>query len=146
MIRPPRALAWALAMYVYSLEPPARPRPAAARGAAVFGEHCGHCHENQGYGGRVVPAANIGTHPALATGRGRGTGTYRIAPLIRVAAGAPYLHDGSVVSLEELLSPARLRADYTAGRLGRGPIPGHPAGTELDADDRRALLEYLQTI
>ena len=148
-IRPPRALAWALAMYVYSLAPPAAPRAETAnvaRGAELFGEHCRGCHANAAYGGRTLPAAQIGTDPALATGRGRGTGRYRVPPLLAVGAGAPYLHDGSVASLDELLSPARLEAGYAAGRLGPGPIPGHPAGTTLAAADRAALIAFLETL
>ncbi len=146
MVRPPRALAWALAMYVYSLEPPERPDAAHSLGAAVFDEHCGSCHSGEGYGGRVMPAAKIGTDPALATGRGRGTGTYRVPMLVRVADGAPYLHDGSVASLPELLLPARLAPEYAAGHLGPGPIPGHTAGTRLSPEDRAALLGFLRTL
>lgn len=145
-VRPPRALAWALAMYVYSLAPPSRRAAATGRGAEVFAEHCAGCHANEAYGGGVIAAERIGTDPALATSRGRGTGHYRVAPLLRVGQGAPYLHDGTVASLEELLSPARLQPGYTAGRLGPGPIAGHTAGTALAADDRDALLAFLETL
>ena len=146
MVRPPRALAWALAMYVYSLEPPARPVTTAPRGAALFAQHCADCHANAGYGGRVIASAAVGTNPALAASRGRGTGTYRVPPLIRVADGAPYLHDGTVATLAELLSPARLQSDYTRGRLGPGPLPGHVAGTDLAPEDRTALIDFLETL
>lgn len=146
MVRPPRALAWALAMYVYSLEPTERPLVTHERGAAVFEDHCGSCHSGEGYGGRVISASKVGTDPALATGRGRGTGTYRVPALVRVADGAPYLHDGSVASLSELLSPARLQPGYAAGHLGPGPIPGHTAGTDLSSEDTASLLEFLRTI
>lgn len=146
MIRPPRALAWALAMYVYSLGPAPRDVSSSSRGAVVFAEACGHCHSNPSYGGRVIAASDVGTDPALATGRGRGTGTYRVPPLVRVASGAPYLHDGSVGSLEELLSADRLEPDYRGGRLGPGPIPGHTAGVDLGQDDRAALITFLEKI
>jgi len=146
MVRPPRALAWALAMYVYSLEPAERSVANTPRGEAVFEKHCGSCHSNKGYGGRVIAASRIGTDPALATGRGRGTGTYRVPALVRVADGAPYLHDGSVGSLTELLSGARIQPDYSAGRLGPGPIPGHTVGTDLSQEDTASLLEFLRTI
>ncbi|MEM6996264.1 MAG: hypothetical protein AAF721_37500, partial [Myxococcota bacterium] len=56
MVRPPRALAWALAMYVYSLQPEPRVAAHDSRGATVFADHCGSCHANAGYGGRVIPA------------------------------------------------------------------------------------------
>jgi mono/diheme cytochrome c family protein len=147
MVRPPRELAWALAMYVYSLAPPDSPAsPPSERGAALFTEHCRRCHANAARGGRLVAADVIGTDPALATGRGRGTGSYRVPPLVRVRDGAPYLHDGSVASLDELLSAARLEPGYTAGRLGPGPVPGHRAGTDLGPEDRAALIGFLETL
>lgn len=148
LVRPPRELAWALAMFVYSLTPPAPTAPPAnvARGRAVFASHCKRCHANEAHGGAIIPVEKIGTDPALATGRGRGTGGYRTPPLLGVRDGAPYLHHGAVSSLAELLSPARLAPTYTAGRLGPGPIEGHRAGTSLGADDRAALLAYLETL
>ena len=144
-IRPPRELAWALAMYVYSLAPPPRQSTASPRGEAVFATHCRGCHANAAYGGRAITAATIGTDPALATGRGRGTGHYRVPPLLAVGDGAPYLHDGSVSSLAELLSPARLAPGYRGGRFKR-PVPGHRAGHDLDPPDRDALIAYLKTL
>ena len=148
-VRPPRELAWALAMFVYSLSPPAHPTeptPSVARGEAVFSAHCRRCHSNAAYGGAPIAAATIGTDPRLATGGGRGTGSYRAPPLLAVRDGAPYLHQGAVSSLAELLDPARLEASYTAGRLGPGPIAGHRAGTELSSADREALLAFLATL
>ncbi|MCX5742329.1 MAG: c-type cytochrome [Proteobacteria bacterium] len=135
MVRPPRELAWALAMFVYALAPPARAvaSPPSPRGAALFATHCASCHANAAFGGRVIPVAMIGTDRALASGRGRGTGTYRVPPLLGVGAGAPYLHDGMVPSLAALLSPTRT-------------APGHRAGTDLTADDRAALIAYLETL
>jgi len=149
LVRPPRALAWALAMYVYSLTPPAETiasTPQLVRGGELFAENCKSCHANAAYGGKAIAAAAIGTNPSLATGRGRGTGNYRVPPLVRVRDGAPFLHDGSVASLDELLSPARLAPGYTKGMLGPGPILGHRAGTDLGAVDRRALIAFLGTL
>lgn len=134
-------------VYVYSLAPPdTAPSPEHPRGAALFAAHCSGCHANAARGGRVIPADVIGTDPALATGPGRGTGGYRVPPLVRVRDGAPYLHDGSLGSLDELLSAARLDPEYRAGRLGPGPIPGHRAGTDLSPDERAELIAYLGTL
>lgn len=149
-IRPPRELAWALAMYLYSIEPPpARPPGDAAvvaRGATLFEQHCRLCHASAILGGDPIAAAQVGTDPSLADGRARGTGRYRVAPLVRVADGAPYLHDGSVPTLELLLSSARLAPDFTGGARGPGPIRGHLYGIDLPAADRAALLAYLATL
>jgi mono/diheme cytochrome c family protein len=133
-VRPPRELAWALAMYVYSLTPP--PAVATApdpRGAVLFEQECARCHTNAARGGGLVTAATIGTDPALATGRGRGTGKYRVPALLGVARGAPYLHDGVVPSLAALLSPART-------------VPGHRFGTRLSDEDRARLVGFLETL
>lgn len=92
-----------------------------------------HCHANAAFGGSPIAAATIGTDPALATGRGRGTGKYRVPTLLDVRDGAPYLHHGAVRSLAELLSPSRRE-------------PGHRAGTELAQADRDALIAFLETL
>ncbi len=135
-IRPPRELAWALAMYLYSLTPPTRAAvasTASARGATLFAATCARCHASPIHGGGLYAARAIGTDPALATGTARGTGKYRVAPLLDVARAAPYFHDGSVPTLDAILDPAR-----TTG--------GHHVGSALAAPDRAALVAYLQTL
>ncbi|MCA9653991.1 MAG: hypothetical protein H6712_03655 [Myxococcales bacterium] len=148
--RPPRELAWALAMYVYSLQPPPREAapsgPQVERGAELFARGCERCHDDAVHGGDPVPARLVGTDPTLAFGLARGTGRYRPAPLLRVAEAAPYLHHGQLASLEELLSTERLAASYDRGVHGPGPIEGHLFGTELPPEDRGALLAYLRTL
>jgi cytochrome c5 len=148
--RPPRELAWALALFLYSLEPPP---PAAldvasagaVRGAALFQRHCEGCHGDPGGSGSPIAAEAVGTDPALARGTSRGTGLYRPAPLHRVADAAPYLHHGVVATLEDLFDPARLRADYRGGAHGPGPIAGHEFGVELPATERADLIAHLRT-
>jgi hypothetical protein len=148
-VRPPRELAWALAMYLYSLTPPA-PAPRAGlaelvRGASLFATGCTKCHDNPAYAGRPIPHIRVGTDPALASGQARGTGNYRVAPLLDVANAGPYLHHGAVSTLDELLSTKRIAADYV-GRLGPGAIPGHTFGSELADDEKRALISFLEIL
>jgi len=146
-VRPPRELAWALAMYLYSLEPPASAPVEldAGRGAELFEAHCRGCHRDANGSGEPVAAGRVGTDRALADGRARGTGKYRPAPLIALADAAPYLHTGDVATVADLLDPARLRPGYARGLHGSGPVPGHRFGTELPAADRVALAAWLQT-
>jgi hypothetical protein len=148
--RPPRELAWALALYVYSLEPPPRvPVLADAHiraGARTFEQRCASCHAHASGSGTPVPAERVGTNPTLALGRARGTGSYRPSPLLRVADAAPYLHHGAVATLEDLLDPERLHEGYARGALHRGPVPGHDYGTELPVEERTALVAYLRTL
>lgn len=136
-VRPPRELAWALAMYLYSLKPPpeALPRVDVSRGAALFDRACSDCHSNAAYGGPVVDAERVGTDLALANGTARGTGTYRPPSLIRVSKAAPYLHHGAVPTLEGLFDAERLKT-----------VPGHDYGTDWPAEDRAALIDFLRTL
>jgi cytochrome c5 len=153
-VRPPRVLAYALAMFLYSLQPP---RPGGApsttdaklvtRGQALFEEEgCRTCHSNEAFGGPPVPADRVGTDRALAFGTARGTGKYRPPALLHVAAAAPYFHHGAVSTLDDVLSPARLAPTYTRSPLGKGAVPGHRFGTDLPASDRAALVAYLASL
>lgn len=140
-IRPPRALAWALSMYLYSLSPPSKDGPAPsvakknsiAHGQMIFGENCSHCHSGDAYAGPLVPVKSVGSDPALAKGQARGTGLYRPSPLIATAEAAPYLHDGTIPSLEAMLDPNRT-------------IPGHRYGDNLGDSDKNALLDFLRSL
>lgn len=155
-VRPPRELAYALALYVYSLAPEPRAPSAAtssaataqsARGRALFAsEGCTTCHSNAAFGGPPVPAERIGTDRALAFGGARGTGTYRPPALLRVADAAPYFHQGAVPTLEDVLSPARLEPTYAGSPVGKGAVAGHVFGTDLPAADRAALASYMRTL
>ncbi|MSP60450.1 MAG: hypothetical protein EXR72_08920 [Myxococcales bacterium] len=153
-VRPPRELAWALAMFVYSLEPPppapppvaAAARDRIARGGALFALACAGCHSNSAYGGDPVPVARVGTDPALAEGGARGTGQYRPPSLLGVASAAPYLHHGAVQSLEDLLAPERLAPGYRRGVQGPGPVVGHAFGTDWPEPDRAAVVAFLRTL
>jgi mono/diheme cytochrome c family protein len=156
-VRPPRELAYALALYLYSLAPEPRAPSAAtssaattrsaARGRALFAsEGCTTCHSNAAFGGPPVPAERIGTDRALAFGGARGTGTYRPPALLRVAAAAPYFHQGAVPTLEDVLSPARLESTYAGSPVGKGAVAGHVFGTDLPAADRAALVAYMRTL
>jgi hypothetical protein len=96
---------------------------------------------------------------------------YKAAPLAGVWATAPYLHNGSVATLHDLLLPAARRKktfhlgdrEFDPKHVGyrTGPsegsflydtaLPGqsnrgHEYGTTLADDDRRALLEFLKTL
>ncbi len=108
----------------------------AAQGATVYQEYCANCHGASGTDfsgaqvGKVTPLAQIGTDPyrlysfspVLAVNLGtpyadtpyrfshfRKTWGYANAPLDGVWLRAPYLHNGSVPTLWDLLQPADQR-------------------------------------
>ena len=102
----------------------------------------------------------------------RGLLQYRARPLNGVWAMAPYLHNGSVPSLHDLLLPPEQRprtffvgnwefdpvnVGYAMASEAPGAVKfdttvrgnsnaGHTYGTDLSEDDRKALIEYLKTL
>ena len=142
--------------YLVSLEPPKYPfaidREKATKGEAVFKENCARCHGSYGekwtYPNKVIPLDEIGTdpvrHKAVSVKYGeayseswfgkegkllRATPGYQAPPLDGIWATAPYLHNGSVPTLYNVLnSKSRPKlftrsfktgeADYDKQRVG----------------------------
>jgi len=186
--------------WLRDLKPPAYPFPIdramAERGAQVFATECSACHATEGVRmGQVIPVAEVGTDrhrldtwtAAAATAFNehaagkpwqfksfRKTNGYVAMPLIGAWLNAPYLHNGSVPTLMDLLEPAERRPQrfyraydvYDPVRVGfvaqgadaqregemfdttkRGSANGgHAYGTALAPDDKSALIEYLKTL
>jgi hypothetical protein len=169
----PDHMAYALAQYLFSLEPPANPNlidPRAARGKQVFeSEACGSCHTPPLYtNNKLTPAKgftppadhprkadimpiSVGTDPNLALKTRKGTGLYKVPSLKGVWYRGLLSHDGSVATLEDWFDPARLREDYVPTgfkgyKVTRRAVPGHEFGLKLSPEDRAALIAFLRTL
>jgi mono/diheme cytochrome c family protein len=190
----------ALDNYLSEVAPPAYPFPVdaslATRGHSVYAEHCASCHDvGARFTNKPVPPAEIGTDRERmdtwiqaaadeANRRVKEMGItrpnmvklegYQSPPLDGLWMRAPYLHNGSVPTLRDLLKPAAQRpkvfyrgydvydpvnvgfvtSGFDTQRLGwkhdtseRGNgNQGHAYGTTLNANDKNALLEYLKTL
>jgi len=115
----------------------------------------------------------LGASPAASAPPAKGA--YEARVLRGIWAAAPYLHNGSVASLAELLKPAsqrkekfRMGADFDVDNVGIAETQsqgdyervttgcddlnsgnsrcGHEYGTSLGADEKKALIEYLKTL
>jgi hypothetical protein len=164
---------FALAEYIYSLEPPQNPNvgdPRAAAGKKVFDrEGCGGCHTAPLYtnnkltlatGFTVAPnhplredvlAVSVGTDPNLALKTRKGTGLYKIPSLRGVWYRGLLGHDGSVKTLEEWFDPARLSDDYVPSgfkdyKVRHRAVAGHQFGLALNAEDKDAMISFLKTL
>ncbi len=164
---------YALALYIYSLEPPPNPNPfddLARQGKLVFErEGCGACHRPPSYtnnrltpvDGFEVPDAHrtrfdvmplsVGTDPNLALTTRRGTGYYKVPSLRGLWYRNLLEHNGSVGSLEEWFDKSRLRDDFVStGFKGSGvekrAVKGHEVGLDLSVEDRKALIAFLRTL
>jgi hypothetical protein len=178
-------------------------RALASRGEAVYRRHCLECHADHTFRsgqvvgarvGTVVPLAEVGTDPFrfdsytavfAANQYGlypdspsqfkhfRKTDGYANHPLDGIWARAPYLHNGSVPTMRDLLEPpaarpARFYRGYdvydqarmgfvhdVAGEGGKRyflydtALPGnsnhgHYYGTGLSAEEKDAIVEYMK--
>jgi mono/diheme cytochrome c family protein len=187
--------------WIWTLPPPKYPFPVdpvlAARGDKLYEQHCADCHAFDGSRtGRVQPIVEIATDPHRLNSytllfaanqytlypdsryrftHFKKTDGYANQPLDGIWARAPYLHNGSVPTLRDLLEPPddRPKVFYRGDDLydqrkvgfayatpeagGRRlfqfdtSIPGngnggHEYGTQLSDDDKAALVEYLKTL
>ncbi len=150
---------------------------AAIRGEALFFSEkfeCHHCHNNINMNDTILHARaphpeiafnntglyNIdgkGAYPAKntgiaeLTGRPEDMGRFKAPSLRNVAITAPYMHDGSIATLDEVLD------HYAAGgrTIGEGPHAGvgrdNPLkssfvpGFEMTADERAELIAFLRS-
>jgi mono/diheme cytochrome c family protein len=186
--------------YLGNLAAPAYPFPIdqalADSGRAVFDAECASCHHSERTG-TPIPLAEIGTDPERIGTWGpelareanavvEAMGLERLGlveePLTGYVAAfldgiwlrAPYLHNGSVPTLQDLLSPPEERPrifwrgydlydpvavgfvtqGQAAERVGSrfdtseraSGNQGHDFGTALPADQKAALIEYLKTL
>jgi mono/diheme cytochrome c family protein len=168
----------------------------AAKGQPIFTEYCADCHAFGGSRtGTVVSLAEVGSDPhrnkhwpqssadafnkwadnyPWAFRHFRATDGYLSVPLDGVWLRAPYLHNGSVPNMRELLEQPERRSKvfyrgydvYDQANMGfvsSGPqaqaegfrydtsvvgnsSQGHTYGAGLSEPDKQALIEYLKTL
>jgi len=190
----------AIEAWLKTLSPPKYPFPIddqlVAKGQPIYQAHCASCHDlaTQDQIGKVTPIEEIGTDPhrfnsfsiklvehmnTIGTGypwqftHFRKSNGYANMPLDGIWARAPYLHNGSVPNLRELLELPEKRTQVfyigydvydpenvwfifsgpEAERVGfelNTSLPGnsnsgHLYGTELSAEEKEALIEFLKT-
>jgi hypothetical protein len=171
--RLPDEALYALALYIYSLEPPRNPSPFdenAKAGQKIFTrEGCAGCHTPPLYTNNKLTLAegftlpkdkpasldvlpiSVGTDPGLALKTRKGTGYYKVPSLKGVWYRGRYLHDGSAASLEEMFDPGRVKDTHVPGGwlppgMKTRAISGHEFGLKLDQQEREELIAFLRTL
>lgn len=164
---------YALARYLYSLQPPLNPNKMdsiARRGKKVFeSQGCAVCHTAPFYtNNKLTPAegfrasadagatldilpTSVATDPNLALRTRRGTGYYKVPSIRGVWYRGMFGHSGWCATLEDWFDPNRVRDDYVpTGFKPYGAtsfaVKGHPFGLDLSAEDRSALIAFLKTL
>jgi len=165
---------FALAKYIYSLDPPKNPtvypKTLLARGEAIFKEQgCVTCHTPPLYSNnKLTPVdgfqppkshfkkydifdLSVETDPGLALYTRRGTGYYKVPSLVGSWNRTAFLHNGNLAYLEDLFDPKRMEPNYIPtgykpAWLSHMAVPGHPFGMELNEKDKKALVAFLKTL
>jgi hypothetical protein len=165
---------YALTQYIYSLTPPRNPhrfsKALISRGEKVFvREGCVTCHTPPLYTNNKLTPVNgfrppaehlmkydifnvsVGTDSASALYARRATGYYKVPSLRGAWFRGAFFHNGNLTTLEEVLDPRRLQADYEPS--GYKPpyaktmaVKGHPFGLGLNEQDKQALIAFLKTL
>lgn len=149
-------------------------------GAKIFGSHargatCHHCHDGLTFAADIrherapfgeVAYVNIGlyqvgpngAYPAgneglfETTGRDADRGKFRVPTVRNVAVTAPYMHDGSVATLEDVMAVyqdgGRVIAEGPHAGDGRGNpnLDSGLGGMSLDADDTAAVVAFMRAL
>ncbi len=186
------------AKFLETLAPPKYPLPVQValieRGRGLFATHCGDCHAPGGKSyGRVTSLRELGTDPEVVRAYDartvaalhalkqppflypaqQQTDGYKNVSLAGIWARGPYLHNGSVPTLWDLLqapekrpvtferggdlldpvrvgftsSPGAARKPFLYDTTERGNRnTGHTYGVDLPEADKQALVEFLKTL
>ena len=170
--RYPDDVIFALATYIYSLDPPASPYrndPLALSGKKIFErEGCANCHTPPLYTNNKLTLAkgftppadhpyrddimpSVGTDPGRAMQTRVGTGFYKVPSLRGLWYRNLFGHQGDVAKLEDWFDRARLRDDYVPSgwkglKLTHRAVRGHEFGLTLPATEKDALIAFLKTL
>jgi len=171
--RLPDEALYALALYIYSLQPPPNPNrldDEARAGQRIFArEGCSQCHTPPLYTSNKLTLAegfeppkpvpptldvlsiSVRTDSGLALKTRKGTGYYKVPSLKGVWYRGHYLHDGAAASLEEMFDPDRLKDTHVPGGwtppgMTTRAIKGHEFGLRLDPAERKQLIAFLRTL
>ena len=143
--------------------------PAARRGLALFTSRelaCSECHGGPTLGGADAAFHNtglfnldgMGAYPAdgqgvfARTGAAADIGRFRAPSLRNVALSAPYMHDGSVATLRDVLAHYARGGRNARDASGTQPGARNPHQSErvrgfaLSAEDEAALLAFLEAL
>jgi cytochrome c peroxidase len=121
---------------------------AAQRGEAIFTSDrggCFHCHPsgmltNEGFFNNGTYAGGTDTGRELVTGRSGDLGKFKVPGLRNVAQTAPYMHAGSLATLEDVVE------QYDRGGSGDPTTDPQIRPLGLTGDEKADLLAFLHSL
>jgi cytochrome c peroxidase len=106
---------------------------------------CFHCHvgfnfTNNGFHNNGIAPDHFDAGRAAVTERVSDEGKFKVPSLRNVAVTAPYMHDGSIATLDEVVE------HYDRGGLGHPNTDPTIHPLHLSDDDKRALVAFLEAL
>lgn len=118
--------------------------PEERRGLELFGgkARCGECHSGPNFSDELFHTLGLGQDPGrgFVTGVASEGGAFKTPTLREIAATAPYMHDGSIATLEEVVEY------YDRGGTPHPNLSPKMTRLGLSEEERRALVAFLRAL
>ncbi|MEZ4273577.1 MAG: cytochrome c peroxidase, partial [Myxococcota bacterium] len=118
--------------------------PAAQRGMALFRDkaRCAECHAGINFTDEDFHVLGVSNQQgrAVVTGKDKDVGAYKTPSLRNVALTAPYMHDGSVATLEEVIEL------YDRGGNARENLDKRMTRLNLTAQEKADLVAFMHSL
>jgi cytochrome c peroxidase len=115
-----------------------------------LGADCFHCHggplfQSQAFANNGLDTSFVDVGRSAVTGQAGDLGKFAVPSLRNVELTAPYMHDGRIATLEEVVEHYSTRIQRSATLDPN--LAKHPAGgVPLAAADKQALVAFLRTL
>jgi cytochrome c peroxidase len=111
-------------------------------GLAVFrGKgNCSTCHPGPNFTDEQFHNTGVAWRDGVLADRGAAMGKFKTPTLREVACTAPYMHDGSLMTLEDVIE------FYSGGGRPNPNLDAEIRPRNFTAEEKRALLAFLQTL
>jgi len=112
------------------------------QGLAVFrGKgNCSACHSGPNFTDEQFHNTGVAWRDGVLSDRGAGNGKFKTPTLREVARTAPYMHDGSLATLDDVVE------FYSKGGRPNPNLDAEIRPRNFTAEEKRALVAFLQTL
>lgn len=121
------------------------------KGLQLFNEKCESCHSgilftNQGYFNNGIDSIFLDSGRAVISANPLDIGKFKVPTLRNIRVTAPYMHDAKFATLEDVLE------HYDNGVVSSNTLadalvqPNGNLGIELSAEDKEAIIAFLETL
>ena len=126
----------------YAAGLPHRFSPQAAAGLALFRgrANCTACHSGPNFTDERIHNTGVAWRDGVLRDAGGGAGAFKTPTLREIARTPPYMHDGSLTSLDDVID------FYDRGGIANPALDAEVRRLALTSEERRALVAFLKSL